>query len=378
MKPIKELTVYTNGSARDYRTWSNVPFFFTESLLNHGIQVNLVDINPYLLFEKFYNRTLRLGWKLFHRNTTYSYFRSSLRHILTTAHIRKAIKQYPNSQADIFLTYSFSPGQRSGRPVVLLSDWSYRYSIEYFRGRPPDLLEARSIAREDRHIEQADLVITLFQSVADVMKQKYQNENIFCLGQAINAPSIEESNTLPEIKARSFNLLFMGDAKYTEGLRVLLLAYELLKGSFPELTLTIIGHDTSYLEPLPAGVMSYGYLDKSQAASRDLLFALFKQARIYVNTTPKWAGCSSILEALVYYTPVVVAPFHEIVRMFGKEKDFIIYCEDNSPNLLAERLRTLLQHPNFQVLALRAHTAVKNMTWNSYVDRLLELMESTL
>ncbi len=359
MKSIKELTVYTNGSASDYRTWSNVPFYFCEALRAKGVIVNQVDINPYPIIEKVFNRTFRLGWKLFHRDTTYTYFRSSMRHMIATTHIRRAIRSYPNSQADIFLTYSFSPGKQSGRPVVLLSDRPYSYSIEYFRGRSPDLLEEMSIVREDRRIEQADLVISLFQSVADVMKQKYQNENIFCLGQAINAPSIEESSTLPEIKAKSFNLMFMGDAKYAEGLRVLLLAYELLKGSFPELTLTIIGHDTSYLGLLPDGVMSYGYLDKGKAESRDLLFALFKQARIYVNTTPKWAGCSSILEALVYHTPVVVAPFHEIVRMFGKENDFIIYCEDNTPNLLAKRLRTLLQHPNFPILALSAHTAVK-------------------
>jgi glycosyltransferase involved in cell wall biosynthesis len=378
MKSIKELTVYTNGPSNEYRTWSNVPYFLCEALRANGVNVNQVDINPYPIIETIYNRTLRLGWKLFHRNTTYTYFRSSMRHMIATTHIRRAIRSYPNSQADIFLTYSFSPGKQSGRPVVLLSDRPYSYSIEYFRGRSPDLLEARSIVREDRHIEQADLVVTLFQSSVDIMKRKYQNENIFCLGQAINAPSVGESSTLPEIKARAFNLFFIGDAKYTEGLRVLLLAYELLKDSYPELTLTIVGHDTSYLEPLPDGVNSYGYLDKGQEATRDLLFALFKQARIYVNTTPKWAGCSSILEALVCYTPVVVAPFQEIVRMFGKDNDFILYCEENTPELLVERLRLLLDHPDYSTLARKAHAAVEKMTWNNYVSRLLELIESTL
>ena len=164
MKRIKELTVYTNGPASDYSTWSNVPFFFCEALRSHGVKVNQVDINPYPLVEKFYNRTFRLVWKLLHRNTTYTYFRSSLRHMIANILIRSAIRRYPISQADIFLTYSFSPGDRSVRPVVLLSDWPYGYSIEYFRDRSPDLLEAKSIAREDCHIEEADMVITLFQS----------------------------------------------------------------------------------------------------------------------------------------------------------------------------------------------------------------------
>ena len=94
--------------------------------------------------------------------------------------------------------------------------------------------------------------------------------------------------------------MFIGDAKYVEGLQVLILAYMLLKKSFPELTLTIVGHETAYLEPLPDGVISYGYLDKGQESSRELFYSLLKQARIYVNTTPKWGGFSSILEAWIF------------------------------------------------------------------------------
>jgi glycosyltransferase involved in cell wall biosynthesis len=380
MKPIKELSVYTNGAASDYRTWSNVPYFFTEALRAHGIQVNMVDINPYSSLEKIYNRTFRLGWKFIHPHTTYTFFRSGLRHRITNALINVALKKYPNSQADVFLTYSFSPDRRCGRPVVLLSDWPYSYSIEYFRGRSPDLLEAMSIAREDRHIEDADLVITLFQSAVEIMKQRYRNNNIHCIGQAINAPfsSINESTTLPEMKAKSYNLLFIGNAKYVEGLRILILAYKLLKESFPELTLTIIGHDTSYLEPLPDGVISYGYLDKGQYASRNLFFDLLKQARIYVNTTPKWGGFSSILEALDFYTPVVVTPFHEIVQTFGMENNFVMYCEKNTPEILAERIRSLLEYQNYPNLARKAHASVVNFTWNNYIDRLLNLMETKL
>jgi glycosyltransferase involved in cell wall biosynthesis len=378
MKPITELTVYTKGPAGDYKTWSNVPFFLTDALRAHDVRVNLVDINQYPLVEKVYNLTFRLGWKLFHPLSTYTYIRSWLRYLITGIRIQTAGRKYPNSQADIILTYSSFPHQRCERPVVVLSDWPYGYYIDYFRGRSPDMLEARSIVREDRNIESADLVISLFQNAVDAMKQRYRNKKIYCLGQAINAPAADEISTLLKMKAQSFNLLFIGDAKYIAGLRVLIRAYGLLKDSYPELTLTIIGQTTSQLEPLPEGVKSYGYLDKGQEASRNLFYTLLKQARIYVNTTPKWGGFSSILESLAYYTPVVVSPFHEIVRMFGKENDFIRYCEENTPEMLAERLKILLEYPDCPTLALQAHAAVEDFTWNNYVSRLLNLMETEL
>lgn len=274
MKHITELTVYTNGPAGEYKTWSNVPYFFTEALRTHGVRVNLVDIGPYPLVEKVYDFTFRLGWKLFYPRTTYAYFRSWLHYLITSNRIRKAGRRYPTSQADIFLTYSFSPKQRSDRPVVLLCNWPYGYSIGYFRSRSPGFLEARSIAREDRRIESADLVISLFQSVADAMRQRYQNKEIYYLGQAINTPSISDSSAIPDMKAGSFNLMFLGDAKYDAGLRVLIRAYELLKTSFPNLTLTIVGQTTSDLGPLPEGVISYGYLDKGQGSNRDLFLFL--------------------------------------------------------------------------------------------------------
>jgi glycosyltransferase involved in cell wall biosynthesis len=378
VKQITEVTVYTNGPAGEYKTWSNVPYFFTEALRRRGIKVNSVNINPYPFIEWIYNRTIRLVWKFIHRRTTYAYFRSGLRHWITNILVQKAITQYPNSQADIFLTFSFSTEKRSSRPVILLSDWPFRYAIEYFQNRPPDLLEAGSIKREDTHIEKADLVISLFRSAADIMKQKYQNENIYCIGQAINIPSMYENDTLPARKAESFNLLFIGDAKYAAGLRILILAYMKLKESFPELTLAIVGHDTSYLEPLPDGVISYGYLDKGKEASRTLFYSLMVQARVLVNTTPKWGGFSSILEAMECYTPVIVAPFHEIIELFGKTKDFIIYCEENTPDVLAGQIKVYLEHPDYASLARNAHAAVHNLTWNNYVGMLLTLMETKL
>ena len=80
--------------------------------------------------------------------------------------------------------------------------------------------------------------------------------------------------------------------------------------------------------------------------------------------------------SLDFYTPVVVAPFHEIVLAFGMENDFVVYCENNTPEILAERLRTLLDCPDYPTLARKAHASVEKFTWNNYVDRLLNLMEA--
>jgi hypothetical protein len=44
MIKIKEITVFTIGDSKKMSTWSNVPFFFTETLISKGVKVNRVDI----------------------------------------------------------------------------------------------------------------------------------------------------------------------------------------------------------------------------------------------------------------------------------------------------------------------------------------------
>src|SRR5215831_14407914 len=55
---IREITVFTNGDSGQISTWSNVPYFFIETLKTKGIKVNRVDLNPDRLLGKLWDKTM--------------------------------------------------------------------------------------------------------------------------------------------------------------------------------------------------------------------------------------------------------------------------------------------------------------------------------
>jgi glycosyltransferase involved in cell wall biosynthesis len=210
------------------------------------------------------------------------------------------------------------------------------------------------------------------------MKETYVNKNIHYLGNVINSLyEVSEEEALQE-KGNSCDLLFVGDFKYTEGARALIKAYNNLKRDFVELNLHIIGLKKAEIgEELPEGVLCHGYLDKAKHADRALYYDLFKRAKIFVNTTPKWGGFSATIEAMYFYIPVIVAPYGEFVETFGKEITFGKFCDDNSPTEIERNVRLILNDRAYDDMCVNAHRAVKEFTWSSYVDEVLRKIEST-
>jgi hypothetical protein len=184
---MKEVTVFTNGDSKKISTWSNVPYFFTETLISKGIKVNRIDISPHCFLKKVYNIILRGLLKVINRNSTYEYSRSFIHYFDVRRRIKKALTQCKNSDANIFLTFSFSSAGLTNKPIVLFCDWTYDHYFKYFLNRKPDLLELSSIKREDKQIESSDLIFVLFPCVAEYMKSYYKNKNIFYLGNVINS-----------------------------------------------------------------------------------------------------------------------------------------------------------------------------------------------
>src|SRR5664280_1046497 len=76
MGKINEITVFASGNSKDIRTWSNVPYFFTETLLTKGIKVNRVDLSPSSFLKGIFNLTIKLVINRINKDTTYNYFRS--------------------------------------------------------------------------------------------------------------------------------------------------------------------------------------------------------------------------------------------------------------------------------------------------------------
>jgi hypothetical protein len=55
---LKEINVFTYCNASKLSTWSNVPYFFTETLEEKGIKVNRINIQPNKIFKTIYRFTI--------------------------------------------------------------------------------------------------------------------------------------------------------------------------------------------------------------------------------------------------------------------------------------------------------------------------------
>src|SRR5262249_50665374 len=187
MDTIKEVTVFTNGNSRTLSTWSNVPFFLTETLISKGIKVNRVDLSPSPLLDRLYRLTWERTIRVISRDTTYTYFRSLIHFFDARLRIKEALNKFDNSEINMFLTFSFSSVGMTKRPTALICDWPYEHYINYRKNRKPDIFEERSIKREDSQIEGANLIFPLFPGVTEYMRNRYKNRNIVYLGNVINS-----------------------------------------------------------------------------------------------------------------------------------------------------------------------------------------------
>jgi glycosyltransferase involved in cell wall biosynthesis len=367
---IKEVIVFSEqGDPRLISTWSNVPFFLVQNLENQGIKVNTVNVGKTSIADKILKRVCDAILKKVYNEPFYNFGRTRLYYEIARYKIKNAIKRYPNADQLIFTTFSLTAHGLSPKPTVLFCDWTIRYHIKYFLNREPTKLEQRAIAAQDKVIETADQVFVLFPGVAEEMKQTYKNTNIHYNGNVINNLLPSDASSIA-IKQAGANLLFIGKKSYLNGAKSLISTFSKLKLSYPSLKLDIIGIDPADLEHLPADVVCHGYLDKGKEQDKQTYYKLLTEARMFINPTPKWGAFSASLEAMYFYTPVIVSPYTEFVKTFGAEINFGRYADEGS---LSESITTILNHSNYSSLCMNAHLAAKEHTWAGYVSRLLKI-----
>lgn len=160
-------------------------------------------------------------------------------------------------------------------------------------------------------------------------------------------------------------------------------AYIELLGSIPDTELDMIGLYSSdfpieILDKLNKNVRFWGYLDKGNLEHRRIYYDILSNASIYVNTSAGWVGYTSMIEAMAFYTPVIVYPCVEFIDEFGSCIDFGLYSDTDSPILLAKHIREIWSSDNYCQMAQNAHNRVEDYTWPNFVDRLLEITIGTI
>lgn len=379
---MKEITVFTQGDASLASTWSNVPYFFTTTLESKGYKINRINVNTTGLLQRIYDKIFcRILRHSILPHTTFCYERSYLNYLTVNRLMQKAVHNHPDSVCFISTSFSFSPKKFTGKPCILFCDWTYAYFVTHFNHKKPDFLENAAIRRQDDLIESVDYIFTLFPDVAHYMKDYYHNSHIAYLGNVINS---EESSTQTDFnkKRMAQKILFIGLKKYKEGAKALIRAIIQLHSDYPDIELNIIGMvsaDCNLLKA-PDFIRFHGYLSKDVPSQKNLYDSLLQESMVYVNTTPLWAGFSSALESLYHYLPVITSPYTSFLDTFGSDINFGYYCEENSPEIIADRLKQILDMSShdYEVLCLNAHNCTKDYTWSSYVERMLSYIGNGL
>lgn len=376
---IKEIIFFSFGDSNKISTWSNVPFLFCRELEKKSIVVRRINIeaNPQIR-HRFNSIIYRIYCKIWPQNIC-KYERSWLFSLITNYKIKKAITKYKCADLCIFCTFSFY-NKYSKIPSVLFCDWTFDILIRERLNRNPYFVESLFIKRENSAINNADLVISLFPECADKMKADNPNANISYLGNnvvnSVYDGQIDEEKIISD-KYNHKRLLFIGNQNnltYLETARKLVKAFALVKNKIDNVELHIIGIDSSTLGFTYDGVSCYGYLHKEYKEECDRYYNLIIQSSLIINVTPLWAGYSSIIEAMFYYTPVLVSPFKDFVREFGEDIDFGMYNYSYEINDIADGICAILSSNDYIKMARKAHYHTKDYTWENYVNRMLNLV----
>lgn len=367
----KQIVVYTCGDSTDISTWSNVPYLFTKTLADKGYILHRVDISPNKTLNRIFNT---LSYYLFKRimksPACPEYHRTWLHRFLTYKKIQRVTRLYPDIEFNLFLSFAFY-NPYSSKPSVLWCDWPDAFVIERF-GRSPKWYEKRSLRHESMVLSKADLVYSLFPICAKKMEVNYKRP-VFYLGRNVVNTVYEGCFNIDRsvsVKQKSNIILFIGNLRYQSAARELIRIFPQLKAEIPNVELHIVGMTQKQLNVTDNSIYCYGYLHKNIKEEYDIYYSLILRAKIFVNSTPQWAGYSSTIEAMYYGCPVIVSPYEDFVAEFGTNILFGDYVSGNDE--LYPTIKGILKCSDYPNLVKAAHNAVKDYTWDNYIDSFLD------
>lgn len=374
MDAIKKVIFFTYGDSANASTWSNVPYLFTRTLEDKGIEVVRVDLlSGTRLIGKIYDAALRL---IEPADSAYGFIRSRIYRRLAYRTIRHALHEHADADLCIFSCFDFY-NKFNGIPSVLFSDWTFETLIRERLGREPRNKEARYMRWQNEAMERAKAVVSLFPKCRDSIKMANPKINAIHLGRNVvndmrvfsGLPEIEPE-AMMQCKAESEMILFVGKPNYAAGATLLVEAFKIVRSRIPGASLHLVGLNACDLniDEIPDGMRFYGYLRKDVKEECREYYSLLQRASLFVNPTPVWAGYSSTIEAMHYYTPVVVTKYADFADEFGEDINFGEYTVSEGAEELAERLVRLMESSRYKEMCMRSHEAVSGYAWGAYVD----------
>ncbi|MDD3416425.1 MAG: glycosyltransferase [Lachnospiraceae bacterium] len=391
MSKIRKIIAFSKGDSRQCSTWSNVPYYFLKNIEKKGIKVVRVNLQweDDSAFAKkvikFGNALIRHSYRLLQKGSTAmnTIDRLAIYEKVENRRIKEAINQNPDADIALFFDYSHSLKTNNSIKVALFCDWTIAYEIKNHQNRVPNHFEKKAIHRQYQHMEQSDCIITLFPNVYAELVKHFGREKVYYLGNVINA----EMNTKLDqsiMLAAHYNsnrVLMIGRKAYKEGLIQLAESVKIYNEGKPEshqLLIDVIGMTEKETGLNDDHIIYYGYLNKNNTEQKNTYYNLIQGAKVICNTTENWVGISSIIEAMYWKLPVIINPTEDIYKTFGQQISFGRYVEKNDSAEIGNALKWILEldRDSYSEVCEASYKAVKDFTWEGYVERIVETFET--
>jgi glycosyltransferase involved in cell wall biosynthesis len=361
----------TTENANNYRSWSNIPYLIKNKLQEKGYCVKNIILYELQPIKFLFNILIRGINRQSKNKTTFFYNRTYLHYLLT--YIYSLYIKIVAHKNDLVLIQGFThPPIIFYNKTILLGDWPYRYIFQNFLKGVPSSFERHAIMREDRLIERANIVITLFPDVHDFMLSNYQNKNIFFLGNFVNVDF--SFDPLPiTFKKSSNRILFIGRSQYIDSAFELVEAINRLRLLGEEINLDIVGITKAEMPINYDWVKIYGYLDKGVPDQKKKFYELLKNARVIANTTKNWNGFQALLEGMYFSNPMLIRDNPNINKFFDNLDD-ISYIVNDNPDSLCDKIKEVFDEKHYSFKASCARKVSEQHTCGHFVEKLLALI----
>lgn len=373
---IEKIILFTYGDATNASTWSNVPYLLTKSLEEKGFEITHVNLASEPKIKLFWNKYIGTFLSFFYKDQQCYYEVSFLNQLINNRKIKKNVNKNKDACFNIFLGYDFY-NKWTNVPSLLLCDWSYNIYIKERMKRQPYFFEKYYFNKNSEAIRNADIVVSLFQDYASKMETEHRRK-IECYGKnVVNNLSLEifEEEEILNEKSQSNSLLFIGKIYYREGADRLIRIFKKLKTKYPNLTLDIIGFTKEEYGEEVEGVNFLGYLRKEVEEENILYYRSLKNAKLLVNPSELWAAYSSTVEAMYFYTPVLLPRIQQFIKEFGDNISNGEYIDNFSDENMIKQIEEIIFSDYYRQKCKKSHELVEDYTWDNYTNWLTKLMQ---
>ncbi len=378
MKPLK-INLFSWGDSNDINTWSSVPYFFARALISRKVDVRQLNLIP--------ERGLMQGAldnlsRVVNRAASECglrprpLFRIPAFHRLVNFHLAKTCRQLPDTDLNLFLTFSFSSYRYSDVPTAQYCDRTYKHHLAEL-GIRPSYVDRWLIRMEKQNLQNARYVFSLNRACLEFVRDHYDIPGPLLLNAGINLSEDDFPNpsTLIARKEASRDILFIGRGYHHRGVDILLKAFQRFNASFPDpFTLHLVGVADSELPGPQSHVVCHKYLRKDDPTQYRQYIELLSSARLFVFPMRFGPIPGVLREVLWMCTPVILTNVQYASDRLQNGKNGILAAKAD-PEEFAHWMGSLVaDRERWRQMAEYARESVKEETWGSTIDRFLDVV----